>query len=53
MGAISQSLMPTKWVSEVETLKTEEKTCENLEEEQSFVKTGDPFAEVKEDMNIE
>lgn len=53
LGAISQSLMPAKWISEVETLKTEEKTWEDLEEEQSYVKTGDPVVEVKEEMNFE
>tara|TARA_R110002096_G_scaffold326134_5_gene520079 strand:- start:17193 stop:17642 length:450 start_codon:yes stop_codon:yes gene_type:complete len=48
LGAISQSLMPQKWVSEVETLKTEEKTWEDIEEEQSYVKTGDPIVQVNE-----
>jgi hypothetical protein len=51
LGAISQSLMPQKWVSEVETLKTEEKTWEDLEEEQSYVKTGDPVVQVREENN--
>lgn len=53
LGTISQSLMPSKWITEVETLKTEEKTWEDLKEEQSYVKTGDPVVEVKEDVHQE
>ena len=43
---MSRALMPPKWVKKHETLKTEEKTWEALEEEKSFVKTGDPVVQV-------
>ena len=45
---LSRVLMPPKWVTKHETLKTEEKTWENLEEEKSYVKTGDPVVQVIE-----
>lgn len=45
-GALSQVLMPPKWITKHETLKTEEKTWEALDEEKSFVKTGDPVVQV-------
>lgn len=45
---ISRALMPPKWVTNYETLKTEEKTWETLEEKKSFVKTGDPVVQVVE-----
>ena len=47
-ASLSRALMPPKWVMEYETLKTEEKTWENLEEEKSYVKTGDPVVQVIE-----
>ena len=45
-GGLSEALMPPKWVTKYETLKTEEKTWENLEEKESYVKTGDPVVQV-------
>ena len=47
-ASLSRALMPPKWVTRYETLKTEEKTWENLEEEKSYVKTGDPVVQVVE-----
>ena len=38
-------LMPKK-VTKYETLKTEEKTWEHLDEEDSYVKVGDPVIQV-------
>jgi len=38
--------MPPKWVANYETLKTEEKTWEDLSEKESYVKTGDPVIQV-------
>ena len=38
--------MPEKWVRLAETLKTTEQTWEDLQEEHSFVKTGDPVQQV-------
>src|SRR6476660_7390140 len=40
------SLLPPKWVTEYETLKTHEKTWEDIAEEESYVKTGDPVVKV-------
>ena len=46
---LSRTLMPPKWVTRYETLKTEEKTWEDLEMGgQSFVQTGDPVIQVSE-----
>ncbi|MEA2563418.1 MAG: hypothetical protein QOH06_4922 [Acidobacteriota bacterium] len=42
-------LLPPRWVTEYETLKTDEKTWEDLDEKESYVKTGDPVAEVLEE----
>lgn len=42
---LSRALMPPRWVTKFETLKTEEKTWENLDEEGSYVKIGDPVVE--------
>ena len=40
-------LMPPEWTTDyVETLKTEEKTWEDLDEEESYVKVGDPVVQV-------
>ncbi len=40
--------MPPKWVTKYETLKTEEKTWEDLDEEASYVKVGDPVIQVQQ-----
>ncbi len=42
---LSEALMPPKWVMKHETLKTKEKTWENLDERESYVKTGDPVVQ--------
>lgn len=42
--------MPPKYIEEYETLKTKEDTWEDLDEEQSYVKTGDPAVQVDESM---
>lgn len=46
--SLSPLLMPPKWVTKVETLKTEEKTWEDLDEEDSYVNIGDPVVQVLE-----
>ena len=43
---LGEMLMPAKWETRYETLKTEEKTWEDLEEEDNYVKTGDPVVQV-------
>lgn len=45
-GGLAQALMPPKWVTRYETLKTEERTWEDLDEKESFVKIGDPVVQV-------
>jgi hypothetical protein len=45
-SSIVHDLLPPKWIKEVETLKTTEKTWENLELKDSYVKIGDPVVEV-------
>ena len=51
-GSLSQTLMPPKWVTRYETLKTAE-TWEDLDEEDSYVKTGDPVVQVLSDLEEE
>jgi len=46
-------LMPPKWVTKYETLKTSEATWEDLDEEKSYVKTGDPVIQVAEAVDDE
>jgi hypothetical protein len=48
LGLISKSLMPPKFIIKHETLKTDEKTWEDLDEDESYVKTGDPVMETAE-----
>jgi hypothetical protein len=49
VGVLSELLRPPKYVKKVETFKTDEKTWEDIEETQSFVKTGDPVIQVIEE----
>ena len=42
MGMLSQALLPPNWVTKYETLKTDQKTWEDLDERESFVNVGDP-----------
>jgi len=54
LSDFARALRPPEWVTKYETLKTDEATWENLDEEESFVKTGDPIIEVieiKEDVD--
>ncbi len=50
VGSLSQMLMPPKWVTTYETLKTREETWEDLDEEDSYVKIGDPVVQVLSDI---
>ena len=47
----SQIFMPAEIETRYETLKTEEKTWEDLDEEDSYVKIGDPVVQVLESTN--
>jgi hypothetical protein len=46
-AGLAQLLSPPEYVTQYETLKTTEKTWEDISEEDSFVKRGDPVVEVK------
>jgi len=48
LSSLALALRPPEWVTEYETLKTKESTWEDLEEEDSFVKTGDSVIEIIE-----
>ena len=45
----SRILMPPEWVTKYETLKTKEKAWEDMDEKESYVKTGDPVVQVIQD----
>jgi len=53
LGNFSRMLMPPKWITEYETLKTEEKTWEDLDEEESYVKIGDRVLQVIDESDLE
>lgn len=53
LGSFSRMLMPPKWITEYETLKTEEKTWEDLDEEESYVKIGDRVLQVIDESDLE
>lgn len=53
IGLLSRALMPPKYVTKYQTLKTDEKTWEDLDEEQSYVKTGDPVIQVHENIDAD
>lgn len=46
IASFAEALMPARYVNQFESLKTTEKTWEDLEESESFVKTGDPVIQV-------
>ena len=47
-SGFSDLLMPAKWETRYETLKTDEQTWEDLDERNSYVKTGDPVVQIME-----
>jgi len=46
IASFAEALMPASYVNQFESLKTTEKTWEDLDESESFVKTGDPVVQV-------
>tara|TARA_Y100001933_G_scaffold226908_2_gene241253 strand:+ start:605 stop:1069 length:465 start_codon:yes stop_codon:yes gene_type:complete len=48
IGPIAKALMPPKWVTKYQTIKSDEAPWDELDEESSFVKTGDPVVQVLE-----
>lgn len=53
VGLVSRALMPPKHIVKYQTLKTDEKTWEDLDEEKSYVKTGDPVVQVIEEIAVD
>jgi len=49
---LSDLFLPPKYVTKYETLKTNEKTWEDLSEEESYVKTGDPVVQVIVEVDV-
>lgn len=49
---LQKSLQPPKYVERWQTLKTDESTWEDLDEADSYVKTGDPVRQVLEDEEV-
>lgn len=52
LAGLADVFMPPKYVTKYETLKTTEKTWEDLDESESYVKIGDPVMQVDEDISI-
>ena len=52
IGDFSRWLMPPKWRTKYESLKTEERPWEELSEEESYVKIGDPVVQVIEEVVV-
>ena len=53
IGAVSRAFMPPKYIVKYETLKTDEKTWEDLNEQESYVKSGDPVVQVIENIKLD
>lgn len=51
-GRMADILRPPEYVVKYETLKTTEKTWEDLDEQQSFVKIGDPVVSVVDVIDV-
>ena len=52
LNSVSRAFMPPKYIMKYETLIMDQKTWEDLEEEQSYVKTGDPVVQVLEEIQL-
>lgn len=53
MGGFANALISPKLVTKYETFKTDERTWEDLSEEESYVKIGDPVVQVIESENAD
>ena len=51
VSGLAELFLPPKQVTRYETLKTTEKTWEDLDETESYVKTGDPVVQALEDIS--
>ena len=52
-GEFAEFFMPPKFVTKYETLRTTERTWEDLDENESYVKTGDPVVQVVSEVDVE
>lgn len=52
-GKVSDILKPPNWITMYETVKTEEETWEDLDEEESYVNTGDIVVQVKREADAQ
>ena len=48
VGLVARAFLPPKWNTRYETLATDEKTWEDLDESASYINTGDPVVQVFE-----
>ncbi len=53
VSGLSRLFLPPKYVTRYETLKTTESTWENIDEKESYVKTGDPVVQVSGEPEID
>ena len=53
IDALTQQLMPPKWVTRYETFKTDEKTWEDVDEDDCYIKTGDAVRQLLVDSEVE
>ena len=51
-GGFAELFMPPKFVTKYETLKTTERTWEDLDESESYVKIGDPVVQVVSEVEV-
>lgn len=51
-GGFAELFMPPKYVTKYETLKTTERTWEDLDESESYVKIGDPVVQVVAEVDV-
>lgn len=52
-GGFAEFFMPPKYVTKYETLRTTERTWEDLDEKESYVKIGDPVVQVVSEVGVE
>ena len=53
VGEFSRLLMPPRWITQYETLRMKDKNWDDLDEKDSYVKTGDPVVQVIEEVAAE
>ncbi len=53
VGEFSRLLMPPRWITQYETLRIKDKNWDDLDEKDSYVKTGDPVVQVIEEAAAE